>query len=104
MTDELRGPLQGPDPFDPDADLCGCETFGPVITQGGRAWRCENCGKLWRPTGRDLAPLVLDVVRAWRDAGPRPDVHRYAIERLWQQWPSLAEAVSALADAHGPRE
>ena len=40
---------------------------------------------------------VEAVVRAWTEAGPRPDLHRRAQRRLRKDWPTLAAAIERLA-------
>lgn len=37
------------------------------------------------------------IIRAWRDPGPRPDVHARAKDRLRREWPALARALDSAA-------
>lgn len=44
----------------------------------------------------DMNAAVERVVKAWTDAGPVPAFHYEAMQRLQNEWPTLAEAIAGL--------
>lgn len=79
-----------------------CPAVRPAVV--GAAARARGVGQM--ALGDDdggraepRADLVGNVARAWLDSGPRPDVHTAAQARLLAEWPTLGEAVAALASA-----
>jgi hypothetical protein len=49
-------------------------------------------------SGQGSRDPLRRIVRAWRDPGPRPDVHRAAVAKLRREWPTLATAIETAAD------
>lgn len=52
---------------------------------------------------RQRERLIEQVVKAWVDAGRRPDYHELQKRRLVLEWPTLAIAVNNLAEHDAQR-
>jgi hypothetical protein len=46
-------------------------------------------------------PEVRRVIAAWTSPGPVPEYHAQWVERLRREWPTLANALDALAASPG---
>lgn len=44
--------------------------------------------------------LVKAVIEAWTNEGPRPEYHTKAKIILFSEWPTLAKAISRLAEEY----
>lgn len=47
-----------------------------------------------------MTPELQAVIDAWNIPGPMPEYHRAAQRRLHIEWPTLAQALEALAEAN----
>lgn len=46
-----------------------------------------------------MIDLLLEIAKAWNDAGPVPEYHAMMQARLKYEWPTLADAVERLANS-----
>lgn len=58
--------------------------------------RLHRTGVCVQISSPEVAQAIAVILAAWRDTGPRPDLHRLAQQHLIRNWPALANALHKL--------